>query len=123
MRKRGFTYIEIMVALGVFMVLSIFIIRLNITSNRNMNMQIERQNMIMEAQKCIEEIKSDPIKYNNNNYKSKDGYYVSQFAKRTSTSKNISIFEITVKVKSVNHSGDPVLLSTQFLFQSNETED
>lgn len=120
-KKRGFTYIEVMMALAVFLMLSAFVIRLNVEANRNMNMQIQRQNMMMEAQKCVEEIKSDPTKYSDSTYKVKDGYNVSQLAQKISTEQDIDLFEITVKVKSIDDSGDPVSLSTHFLFQSDES--
>jgi prepilin-type N-terminal cleavage/methylation domain-containing protein len=58
MKKRGFTYLEVMIAIAVFSVLALLVVRLNITANRNMNAQIERQNMMMVAQKIMEKTKT-----------------------------------------------------------------
>lgn len=67
MKSKGFTYIEVMMAVTIFLVLSALVVRLNITANKNMNMQIQKQNVMMEAQKCLEEYKNNPENYQNTN--------------------------------------------------------
>ena len=57
-KKKGFTFIELMATITVFAVLSILIVRLNITANKNMSLQRERQNMMMQAQMLLEKYKT-----------------------------------------------------------------
>jgi prepilin-type N-terminal cleavage/methylation domain-containing protein len=65
-KKSGFTFLELMVAISVFAVLSILVIKLYITANKNMSLQMDRQNMMMQAQMLLEKYKT--TKENIGNY-------------------------------------------------------
>lgn len=123
MKKKGFTYIEIMIAITIFLILAIFVVRLNIAANKNMTKQVDRQNMMMEAQKLLEKFKTTttPIgnyvddNYLHNSYQQIDSYYV------VVQSKNISegpptLLEVTVRVrKDVTDKNNEVVLTSHFL--------
>lgn len=101
MKSTGFTYIEVMMAITIFLVLSALAVRLNITANKNMNIQIQKQNVMMEAQKCLEEYKNNPENYQNTN---------SQLTFKKSPIEN-NLFEIII---TDNSSGEEILKSYFF---------
>lgn len=129
MKKRGFTYIEVMMAIGVFIMLSAFVIRLNIAANKNVNAQVLRQNMMMEAQRCLEESKNDPdsSEYKGSDYKkmkednkdtnkdtNKDVYYVNISSMQVKAD-SPNLFEITVKVRDgIDDEKNEVVLKSHF---------
>ena len=57
-KKKGLTFLELMIAIAIFAVLSILVIRINITANKNMSTQMEKQNMMMQAQMLLEKYKT-----------------------------------------------------------------
>ncbi|AZV55567.2 type II secretion system protein [Clostridium sp. AWRP] len=117
MKKRGFTYIEVMMAIGVFIMLSAFVIRLNIAANKNVNKQVLRQNMMMEAQKCLEKSKNNPdsSEYKGSDYKNIDGYYVNISSMQVKAD-SPNLFEITVRVRdSIYSDKNEVVLKSHFL--------
>ncbi|WP_368490366.1 type II secretion system protein [Clostridium sp. BJN0013] len=101
MKNTGFTYVEIMVAITIFLLMSALVVRLNITSNKNINMQVKRQNLMLEAQKCLEEYKNNPENYHNN---SEDHVTLTE-----STENHLSKITITD-----NSSGEIILISHFF---------
>ena len=116
MKKKGFTYIEVMMAISVFIMLSAFIIRLNITANKNVNMQVLKQNMMMEAQKCLEESKNNPDsdEYKNDSYKEMDGYYIN-ISSVPVKADSPNLFQITVKVRNnIDDEKNEVVLKSHF---------
>ncbi|QXE19805.1 type II secretion system protein [Clostridium sp. 001] len=117
MKKRGFTYIEVMMAISVFIMLSAFVIRLNITANKNVNKQVLKQNMMMEAQKCLEESKNNPdsSEYKNDSYKKMDGYYIN-ISSVPVKADSPNLFQITVKVRNnIDDEENEVVLKSHFL--------
>ncbi|AGY76858.2 type II secretion system protein [Clostridium autoethanogenum] len=117
MKKRGFTYIEVMMAISVFIMLSVFVIRLNIAANKNVNKQVLRQNMMMEAQRCLEESKNDPDsrKYKGSDYKKMDGYYVNISSIQVKAD-SPNLFQITVRVRNnIDDEENEVVLKSHFL--------
>ncbi|MCT8976314.1 type II secretion system GspH family protein [Clostridium sp. CX1] len=118
MRKEGFTYIEIMIATTIFLILSIFIVRINITANKNIRLQIERQNMTMEAQKLLEKFKTattDVGNYNNGDYEKVDNYYVVVQSKTVSEGPP-KLLEVTIRVrKNIADKNNEVVLTSHFL--------
>ncbi|WP_411682450.1 hypothetical protein [Clostridium thailandense] len=123
MKKYGFTYIEVMIATTIFIVLSIIVVRLNIESNKNVNIQVDKQNMMMEAQKILEKSKTNPISVGDNNFNSYEEindnsgkyYYVTQVA-NIGTQGPPTLLQITVRVrKNVNDVKNEVILTSHFL--------
>ncbi|WP_416175897.1 type II secretion system protein [Clostridium sp.] len=115
MKKTGFTYIEVMMATAIFAIFSVIVIKLNIAANSNINMQLKKQDMMMEAQKCVEEMKNDPEEYTSSSYKKKDGYYISEVAE----DEGGKLFKFTVNVRiKENDDENEVKLVTHFLDQS-----
>lgn len=123
MKKKGFTYIEIMIAISIFLILSIFVVRLNITANKNINTQVDRQNMMMEAQKQLEKFKTTTTtigtyvddNYLNDSYQQMDGYYVVVQSK-TVNEGSPTLLEVTVRVrKNVTDKNNEVVLTSHFL--------
>lgn len=116
MKNTGFTYIEIMMAVAIFLIFSAFILRLNITSNKNMNTQVQRQNMMMEAQKLLEQFKTTETDIgDNSHYQQIDGYYV--MVDSNNVQNNSSNFvEVTVRVrKNMDDANNEVVLVSHFL--------
>lgn len=70
MKRRGFTYIEVMIAIAVFLIMAVCVMKLNIEANKNINKQIDKQDMMMEAQKQLEIFKTtkEDIKKDVDNY-------------------------------------------------------
>lgn len=60
MIKKGFTYIEIMVAIGIFILMMLFIMKLDSTASRNIRVFNEKVKMTYLAQSEIEKLKSNP---------------------------------------------------------------
>lgn len=58
MRKKGFTYIELMIAISIFTLLLLMIMKLNSTSESNLNNQIDSQKRIYVAQQQMEKFKT-----------------------------------------------------------------
>lgn len=114
--RSGFTYIEVMIAITIFLIMSVFVIRLNITANKNINGQILRQNMMMEAQKILEKTKNNPDsdEYKGDSYKNIDGYYINIRSELDNVD-SPNLFEITVKVRqNVDEEEGEVVLRSHF---------
>jgi prepilin-type N-terminal cleavage/methylation domain-containing protein len=73
MKKRGFTYIEVMIAFAIFAILMVFVMKLDSTANRLMRYQQEQLRMVYTAQMAMEKYKYNQITYEDNNF---NGYYV-----------------------------------------------
>lgn len=58
MRKKGFTYIELMIAVSIFSLLVLMVMKLNMISESNMNKQMNSQKMMFVAQSQIENFKT-----------------------------------------------------------------
>lgn len=58
MRKKGFTYIELSIALAIFALLLLMVVKLNRTSESNLNRQSDNQKMLFVAQQQIEKFKT-----------------------------------------------------------------
>lgn len=118
MKKKGFTYIEVMIATTIFLILSIFVVRLNIVANKNIRSQIDRQNMMMEAQKLLEKFKSTTTtigNYSNGDYEKIDNYYVVVQSKTVSEGPP-KLLEVTIRVrKNITDKNNEVVLTSHFL--------
>lgn len=104
MKKGGFTYIEVVVAFSIFLVLLTIVIKLNAAGNQNMRIQLDRQKMMMEAQKLLEKYKTTKTdigsyaddNYLHDNFVQTDGYYVVVQSKSLDTG---MLYEVTVRVR------------------------
>lgn len=121
MKKGGFTYIEVIVAFSIFLVLLTIIIKLEVAGNQNMRMQLNSQNMMMEAQKLLEKYKTTKTdigsyvddNYIHDNYVYTDGYYVVVQSKPLDTG---ILYEVTVRVrKDITDKNDEVVLQGHVL--------
>lgn len=74
MIKRGFTYIEIMVAVVIFITMMLFILKLDSAASRNIRVFNEKVRMTCIAQSEIEKLKSNPNKVTTS--KTVDGYLI-----------------------------------------------
>lgn len=122
MKKDGFTYIEVMVAIAVFLILVVCVMNLNIVANNNINSQIDKQNMMMEAQKQLEKFKTTTEtigsyvddNYQDDQYEQVDGYYVIVQAKNVDKASS-KLLEITVRVrKNITDKDNEVVLMSHF---------
>ena len=94
MVKKGFTYIEVMIAISIFAILVVVIMKLNITSESNLNDQITSQKMMFVAQKQMEKFKTT---YGNiDDFTLIDGYYVKL---ESDSSPGVNLYKVTVHVK------------------------
>lgn len=58
MKKKGFTYIELMIAMSIFAILVVMVMKLNMISQSNLNKQMNSQKMMFVAQQQIEKFKT-----------------------------------------------------------------
>ncbi|KZL93389.1 type II secretion system protein [Clostridium magnum] len=124
MKKKAFTYIEVMIAITIFLIMSIFVIRLNIAANKKINMQVDRQNMMMEAQKLLEKFKTTTTgigiyvddNYLHNKYEKIDGYNVIVQVKNLNNQGLPELLEVTVRIrKDIADKNNEVVLTSHFL--------
>ena len=104
MKKRGFTYIEVIIAIAIFAMLLTFVIKLDNTSNMLMKNQREKLRMVYVAQLALEKFKSNLLSIGDNSI---EGYYVlvegssvdkSNIISQGSSS-TVSVIEVKVTVK------------------------
>jgi len=79
MKKKGFTYIELMIAMSIFTLSIVMIIKLNITSETNINKQMNSQKMMFVAQQQVEKFKttlSNIGSYEDGFKQDSSGYYI-----------------------------------------------
>ena len=81
MIKKGFTYLEVMIAISIFAILFLTIIKLNALSENNLNAQLNSQKMMFVAQKRLEEYKTTQVA--DPNFALLDGYYVQLISDNT----------------------------------------
>lgn len=106
MKKSGFTYIEVMIAITVFLIIAICVMKLNIEANKNINRQIDKQDMMLEAQKQLERFKTTTENignyvddnYQDDNYEQIDGYYVIVQSRNIDKASS-KLLEVTVRVR------------------------
>jgi len=110
MKKKGFTYIEVMIAISIFAMLILMIMKLNITSENNLNTQINSQKMMFVAQKQLEKFKTTELAGNIPNFTLIDGYYVKVVSDNTPGG---NIYRVTVSVRR-----DPINTTGQVTLQS-----
>ncbi|WP_163193433.1 type IV pilus modification PilV family protein [Clostridium thermarum] len=122
-KKNGFTFLELMVAIGVFAVISVLVIRLNITANKNMSLQMERQNMMMQAQMLLEKYKTTKENIGNyagegnpsTNFQKVNNYYVIVQGNIIDPEGGI-LHEVTVRVRrNPSEPGDEVMIKSHVL--------
>lgn len=122
--KKGFTYIEVMMAIAVFLIMAICVMKLNIEANKNIIRQVDKQDMMMEAQKQMEIFKTTTKnigKYiadnsQDNEYKLKDDYYYIIVQSSNDEQLNDSnLLKVTVRVrKNLKNDDNEVILISHF---------
>lgn len=101
MRKKGFTYIELMIAISIFTLLILIIMKLNSTSESNINKQINDQKMIFMAQHQMEKFKTTLASIGTypNDFKLDDsGYYIVVKGNNYVTN-NSNVYLVTVWIR------------------------
>lgn len=101
MKKRGFTYLEVMIALSILAILVIFVIKLDHTANDVMRDETRKMKMLNIAQTAVERYKADMIE-STPYATSIDGFYVKIESKeitRTIRGQSIQVNEVKVTVK------------------------
>lgn len=92
MKRKGFTYVEIMIASAIFLTMMVFIIKLDTTASRNIRAYNERVRMYQIAERELELYKSLQA---NSTGKTVEGYHVVI----TSTDFSSLVKEVTVSVR------------------------
>jgi prepilin-type N-terminal cleavage/methylation domain-containing protein len=95
MINKGFTYVEIMVAIAIFGAMSIFVIKLDSTASRNIRYYNEKVKMVQIAQSEVEKYKSNPV---DTTGKTVDNYFVTIDSNSFPINSSI-VKEVTVTVK------------------------
>ena len=124
MRKKGFTYIELMIAISIFALLILMVMKINITSQSNLNKQMNSQKMMFVAQKQMERFKttvsnnstlSNIGSYENGFQEDDSGYYIVVNGNNLVTN-NSNVYLVTVWVrKSPNDSSNEIKLQSHVL--------
>lgn len=122
MKKKGFTYIELMIAITIFTIIILTIMKLNSISQSNINKQISSQKMMFVAQKQMEVFKTSlsntPKEANVSNeskyFQLDDGgdYYIVVNGDNSGTN-NANVYLVTVWVRE-----SPTNSSTELKLQS-----
>ena len=114
MKKKGFTYIEVMIAFAIFALIFTYVMKLNKSSNVVMRDQRQRLQMVYIAQMELERFKSELTSHE---YKKIDGYYVMVETKDMSSLKDMSFIEVKVTVKkNINDSSDKAVTLNSRVF-------
>ena len=104
MKKKGFTYIEVMIAFAIFALIFTFVMKLNRSSNVVMRDERQRLKMIYVAQRSLENFKTVLLDSEDNNV---EGFYV--LVKKTDISSTLKEVTVTVK-KNKNDSLDKAVI-------------
>ena len=113
MIKKGFTYIEVMIAISIFAILILMIMKLNIASESNLNSQITSQKMMFVAQKQMEKFKTTQTTEIIPTFALIDGYYVKV---ESDNAPGGNIYRVTVSVRrDATTSTGEVTLQSHFL--------
>jgi prepilin-type N-terminal cleavage/methylation domain-containing protein len=115
MKKKGFTYIELMIAITIFTILILTIMKLNSTSQSNINKQISSQKMMFVAQKQMEVFKSTQPVEVTVPFTLIDGYYVKLVSDNTPGG---NIYRVTISVRQ-----DPNIGADEIILQSHVLKD
>jgi len=123
MKKKGFTYIELMVAISIFAVLIIIVMKVNITSQSNLNKQKTSQKMMFVAQQQIELYKTDFLdkgSYEEGFEADTSGYFVVVKGDNTVTNNTVAdnenLYLVTVWVrKSLTDNSNEIKLQSHIL--------
>ncbi|MBC8062739.1 MAG: prepilin-type N-terminal cleavage/methylation domain-containing protein [Clostridiaceae bacterium] len=107
MKRKGFTYIEVMIAISIFAILILMIMRLNITSEKNLNSQFTSQKMMFVAQQQIESFKNTVTNnigsYPNGFQLDSSGYYIvvksDNKVTNDSVTTNTNLYQVTVWIR------------------------
>ena len=121
MMKKGFTYIEVIIAISVFAILILTVMKLNVTSENNLNSQINSQKMMFVAQQQIEKFKTTLSTnaavtnigaYPDNFKPDNSGYYIVAIGNNTVTNNsNLYLVTIWVRISSADSSTEIKLQS------------
>jgi prepilin-type N-terminal cleavage/methylation domain-containing protein len=113
MKNKGFTYIELMIAISIFTLLILTVMKLNSTSQSNINKQIHSQKMMFVAQRQLEKFKSTQIVEVTQPFALIDGYYVKLVSDNTTGG---NIYKVTVSVRIDPNSGtDEITLQSHVI--------
>jgi prepilin-type N-terminal cleavage/methylation domain-containing protein len=108
--KKGFTYIEVMIAVAIFSIMMIFIIRLDTVTSRNVRNFNENMKMMNIAQSEIEVYKSKP---EDSSGKIVEGYFV--MVKSISLDAYLSEVTVTVKKSAQAPDSEALVLKNHLL--------
>ena len=110
MKKKGFTYIEVMIAIAIFSILIVMIMKLNIASENNLNSQLTSQKMMFVAQKQLEIYKSTKPTVTTLPFTLVDGYYV-QLVCDNKPGGNVYRVTVSVRKDQTSSNGEVILQS------------
>jgi len=110
MRKKGFTYLEVMIAISIFAILILAVMKLNIVTQNNLNNQITSQKMMFVAQKQLEKYKTAQTSVTTLPFNLIDGYYVKLESDNTPGG-NIYRVTVSVRKKPTDSAGEIILQS------------
>jgi len=110
MKKKGFTYIEVMIAFGIFALIFTFVMKLNRSSNVVMRDERQRLQMIYVAQRSLENFKTSLAESEASNVQ---GFYV--LVKKIDISSTLKEVTVTVK-KNKNDSSDKAIILKSRVF-------
>lgn len=98
MKKKGFTFIEVMIAMTIFAFAILLVVKLNSASTINLNKQNYRQSMLFTAQRLMESYKSVPVSAQELAGTIIDGFYV-KVDSPISYGTSGTLFEITIHIR------------------------
>jgi len=110
MKKKGFTYIEVMIAFAIFALIFTYVMKLNSSSNAVMRDERQRLQMMYVAQMELETFKSQLVARKGYNVQ---GFYVSV----TKGNKIGNLIDVKVTVtKNMNDSDDKAIILISRVF-------
>jgi prepilin-type N-terminal cleavage/methylation domain-containing protein len=123
MKKKGLTLLEIMIAVGIFLVMAVFVVKLDINTSKEIGTIKDRMTKSQIAQGELERIKSNPAGEldrlkSNPHYKIEktvDGYLVTISGSGSSTYSLIA--EVAVTVMRDSTDTDPYIMKAHVLLK------
>lgn len=112
MIKKGFTYVEVMVGVAVFMLMAVFIIRMAIVAQNNTEKNNEILKMAYIAQSQIERYKTNPVEFEN---KDVEGFYVTISSEPLGGSSMVEQVTVAVRKASAIPSDEDVIIQCHVL--------
>lgn len=98
MKKKGFTFIEVMIAMTIFALAILLVVKLNSVSTKNLNKQNQRQQMLYTAQRLMESYKS-VLPTQELTGTTIDGFYVKVDNPIIAFGASENLYEITIHIR------------------------